>query len=219
MARGWGRQARDVPCRTLGAGPAAARARTAAEQVVHRLARALLGLLDRLALAQVGERVLRLLARVARAQVLERRLGSPGRLAGPQVAQLARCPLPALALLEVLHPRGCLPGADLSLAAQVSGALGALLARRVPPLRQPRGQPARPAPCLPHDYLPISAAPGGPSPASRIPSRARSRGRHGPDAPEPSDNCFRPLNNKICRVSVFVQPCWSGQRRRWDCTD
>src|SRR3984885_3311985 len=78
----------------------------AAEQVVHDLAGALLGLLDGLALAQVGQRGLRLLADVAGAQVVECGPRALGRLAVPQVAQLAGGALPLLAVAEVLHLAG-----------------------------------------------------------------------------------------------------------------
>ena len=125
----------------------------AAEQVVHHLAGALLGLLDRLALAQVGDRVLRLLPGVAGAQVVERRPRALGRLAGAQVAQLGCGALAALAVLEVLHPAGRALGSGRGLVAQVSRPLGTPLlsglGARAPPLRQPRGQVVDKA----HDYL------------------------------------------------------------------
>src|SRR5271154_3783230 len=70
----------------------------AAEQVVHGLAGALLGLLDGLALAQVGQRALRLLADVAGAQVAESGPRALGRLAAPQVLHLAGGALPLLAV-------------------------------------------------------------------------------------------------------------------------
>ncbi len=112
-----------LPVTVLARGPGSARrlAVAAAEDVVHDLARALLGLLDRLALAQVGQGALRLLGGVAGAQVVEGGLGALGRLAGAQVVQLAGGALAALALAEVLRPAHRPLGAGRGLAAQFRG--------------------------------------------------------------------------------------------------
>ena len=108
----------------------------AAEQVVQGLARAVLGLLHRLALAQFGQGGFRLPAGLAGAQVLEGGLGLLGRLAGAQVTDLAGGALPALAGPEVPRALGRLPGPGAGLVAQPGAVLG-------PPLTRPALEPRR----------------------------------------------------------------------------
>jgi len=94
---------------------------------VHGLARAFLGLLDGLTLAQVGQRTLRLLAGVAGAQVVEGRLGALGRIAGPQVVQLAGGTLAPVAVAEVPRPARRPLRTGRGLAPQARGLVGPLL--------------------------------------------------------------------------------------------
>src|SRR5579863_2124 len=156
----------------------------AAEQVVHDLARALLGLLDGLALAQVGQGALRLLAGVAGPQVVQGRLGLLGRVAGAQVAQLARGALAALALAEVLHPARRPVHVLRRVAAPARGAIGAPppggLGARVPPLVQPCGELPEPAVDVAHVYLLVPGFPKAGRPGGAVPHVQQDMSRFSP---------------------------------------